>query len=105
VAKEGPYTLSLRTSDGVETKNAFEGQILPQADGLPTVAFDAPSLNISAAPGSSVPLAVKAQDDYGLKEVRVLCHKQARGDAEAEEKEADFTSVAGWQYPIPGKKN
>jgi hypothetical protein len=103
VAKEGTYTISLKAKDGVEAKNAFEGRILPQADGLPAVAFETQTLNISVAPGSTVPLAIRAQDDFGLKTVSLICKRQEGN--EGAEKDSDFTTVKAWNFPVPGPRD
>ena len=104
VLKEGPYTISLRATDGVENKTAFEGRILPQSDALPAVAFEMQTLNISAPPGGAVPVGIRAQDDFGLKWVRLVYRKQ-EGSGDQVEKAQDFTVVKTWEFPIPGPKD
>ncbi|MCY3022997.1 MAG: hypothetical protein NTW87_28810, partial [Planctomycetota bacterium] len=103
VAKEGTYIISLKAADGVETKNAFEGRVLPQSDALPAVAFETQTLNMSAPPGGTVPLAARAQDDFGLKFVRLVYRKQEGTDQN--EKNQTLTEVKVWQYPLPGSKD
>ncbi|MGD0094667.1 MAG: hypothetical protein ABSE73_32555, partial [Planctomycetota bacterium] len=104
VLKEGPYVISLRSKEGVENKTAFEGRILPQTDALPAVAFEMQTLNLSAPPGGTVPVGIRAQDDFGLKWVRLVYRKQ-EGTSDQAEKEADLTVMKKWEFPIPGPKD
>ena len=104
VLKEGTYVISLCATDGVENINALEGRILPQTDALPAVAFEMQTLNISALPGSDVPVGIRAQDDFGLKWVRLVFRKQ-EGGGDQVEKEQDLTAVKIWPFPIPGPKD
>ena len=106
--KEGPYALTLKAGNGVEVNNAFEGQIVLRADGLPTAAFENQTLNIPARPGSTVPLALQAQDDFGLKSLRLIIRRQETGsmdsDSKDSKKEIEIPPLKGWQYPVPGPR-
>jgi len=104
VLKEGPFSISLLASDGVESRAAFEGRILPQSDALPAVAFEMQTLNISSPPGGAVPVGIRAQDDFGLKWVRLVYRKQ-EGAGDQVEKAQDFTAAKTWEFPIPGPKD
>ncbi|MCZ7647493.1 MAG: hypothetical protein M5U26_19925 [Planctomycetota bacterium] len=102
VDSEGAYSVALASADGVEAPRAFEGQVLLRADALPTVFFENRSLNVPAAPGATVPLAVRAQDDYGLASLQLIVRRSRETDQGAEE---PFTTLKRWTFPVPGEKS
>jgi hypothetical protein len=99
--KECTYALTLTSADGVEAARAFEGQITLKADALPTAAFENQALNIAAVPGATVPLAVRAQDDYGLKSLRLVVQQGLENSDDAK----NAKPLKEWKYVIPGPKS
>lgn len=103
VEREGPYALTLTSKKGVKAERVFEGQVLLRADALPSVAFETRTANIPALPGATVPLAIQAQDDFGLKHLRLIIRKQEAGDDAA--KESGFRRLKAWSFQPSGPKS
>ncbi|HYF51973.1 MAG TPA: hypothetical protein VEJ63_21370 [Planctomycetota bacterium] len=103
IEKEGPLTLALISSDGTEAPRALEGQILLRADALPTAAFENSSLNVAVRPGATVPLSVRAQDDFGLASLRLIVRRGEASDNITDEKA--YTTIKGWTYDLPGHRS
>ena len=101
--REGPYTLSLTSLDGTEAERALEGQLAIKPDALPSAAFENQSLNVAAVPGSTVPLAVRAQDDFGLKSLTLIIETGLAGE-ENNDSPRNPKQLKAWSYAIPGPK-
>ncbi|MBE7463050.1 MAG: hypothetical protein HS116_06080 [Planctomycetes bacterium] len=102
VEQEGAYALTLVSKDGARAERAFEGQILLRADARPAVYFENKSPNVPALPGGTVPLALRAQDDYGLKSIRLVAR---RADERNPQESAGWTLLKQWSFPVPGEKS
>jgi hypothetical protein len=103
VVKEGTYEFNLRGTDGAEAAHAFQGRISVRPDALPGASFENAVLNIAVLPGSTVPLAVRAQDDLGLKSLRLVVRQGMGGDGESVGSNAD-RALKAWKFPIPGPR-
>jgi hypothetical protein len=105
VLKEFSYVLALRDNKGVETPHAFSGQVTLRPDALPTASFENATLNIAVPPGATVPLSVKAQDDFGLKSIRLVKQQGLQQDtknSDTRDENNALTQIKAWSYPVPG---
>ncbi|HEY3320452.1 MAG TPA: hypothetical protein VGP72_08295 [Planctomycetota bacterium] len=106
IEKEGAYKLSLTSKEGIDAPEAFQGQIAVRADALPSAGFENSSLNIAVVPGATVPLALKAQDDFGLKSVKLVIEKgMSNVDSPETSAKSDTKEIKSWNFPIPGPKS
>ena len=69
--KDGTYVVRLWNDAGHTDPNPRVNNVRVRADEPPTVELTAPGRSATAAPGATLPIAVRAGDDYGLGRVRL----------------------------------
>jgi len=94
--KDGAYTVHLYNDAGHTDPDPRVNRIHVLADRPPTVELLKPARQESAAPGASVPVVLRAGDDYGLGRVRLEMKVKKAAPAAAEQAE-------GEEEPKPAK--
>ncbi len=71
----GPYSIAAPRPGPGGARILARGRIALEDDQPPTVEFDTPDRNRYVNPGGSVELPVKAEDDYGLRQVLITARR------------------------------
>ncbi|MCH7917538.1 MAG: hypothetical protein IIC50_06090 [Planctomycetes bacterium] len=77
----GPFDIVVTDIEGFVSSERFSGKIELLPDGKPYVAIVSPGMQSMATPTSQVPLVIEAQDDLGVRRVRLYCSLNDSDDA------------------------
>ncbi len=89
----GPFDIVVTDVEGFVSSERFEGQIELLPDGKPYVAIVSPGMQSMAVPTAQVPLVIEAQDDLGVRRIRLYCSHNDSDDAGRVLHESDETET------------
>lgn len=93
--KDGTFTIQMANTGGHTDPNPRVNRLRVTPDKPPTVEIVKQSRQETVAPGATIPVRIRAADDYGLGRIRLEMKIKKEGDPEAKPEAAAGTDSAG----------